>query len=762
MEWNGKTEVTNLTQALVNRLVWENGYRQVIENPTRGDAVLDVYLVRPDSSVTSSGIVQGISDHHGVTLEVDWEENFIDKQPERLIPVYSRADVISLQTFLSDRYSIWASSGSSVEVIWNNFKSIIQESVNRFVPHKLLKINSDPEYYTKNIKRLKIKVRKAYNRRKLGTKHMDQLKQLSKSLLAAKKQAHETYLKTILSKEGKCWSEFYKYVIRRRGNRESIPAIKDCNGNTTTDPAGKANLLNCYFSTIFTIGDNIPQTKGINPIKPFRIEIKTIRRRIKSIGKNKSVGPDGISGEILKMGGEVMIPYLARLLEVTINNGILPVDWKRATVVPIHKGGDRSLAENYRPVSLTSVVCKQLEHVIASYIRQVWEENDWLYEGQHGFRSGFSCESQVITVYQDIADSLDVGIRVDAIVVDFSKAFDVVPHGRLLEKIANSGIDPRIVVWIKEFLIGRSQKVRIEGELSDEVRVTSGVPQGSVLGPLLFLAYINDIGENIDSNIRLFADDCIIYRKIFTDEDITMLQRDVDRLGEWAVENGMKINPNKCKSICFTRTRAKVSLNYNLLSTQIPEASNCKYLGIILRRDLSWEDQVNYTVKKAWKALHFIMRILRKGTSSTKGLAYTTLVRPILEYGAACWDPHREGQKRELDRVQKKAAKFASRTRNSEWETLESRRKIARLGALYKAYCGEPAWEGIRDRLERPHYLSRVDHNHKIRCRRQKTDVGKYSFVNRTIEDWNQLPAEMLDSLPCSSTTFRKRLRKGI
>jgi hypothetical protein len=151
------------------------------------------------------------------------------------------------------------------------------------------------------------------------------------------------------------------------------------------------------------------------------------------------------------------------------------------------------------------------------------------------------------------------------------------------------------------------------------------------------------------------------------------------------------------------------------------------------------------------------MRILRKGTSSSKELAYKKLVRPILEYGAACWDPYREGQKRELDRVQKKAVKFANHKRNPEWETLESRRKIARLGALYKACCGERAWKGIGDRLERPHYLSRVDHNQKVRSRRQRTDIGKYSFVNRTIEDRNQLPAEVLVSLPCSSTTFRKK-----
>jgi len=154
-----------------------------------------------------------------------------------------------------------------------------------------------------------------------------------------------------------------------------------------------------------------------------------------------------------------------------------------------------------------------MEHVVASYLRQVWDKNDWLYEGQHGFRPGFSCEGQVIAVCQDIADSLDNGDKIDAIIIDFSKAFDLVPHGLLLTKIANSGVDSRVVVWIREFLLGRTQRVRVGGQLSAEVRVTSGVPQGSVLGPLLFLAYVNDIWRNMESTIRLFADDCVIYKK---------------------------------------------------------------------------------------------------------------------------------------------------------------------------------------------------------------------------------------------------------
>jgi hypothetical protein len=203
----------------------------------------------------------------------------------------------------------------------------------------------------------------------------------------------------------------------------------------------------------------------------------------------------------------------------------------------------------------------------------------------------------------------------------------------------------------------------VETQLSKEVKITSGVSQGSVLGPLLFLVYVNDIWRNIDSSIRLFADDCIIYKQITNKNDIEKLQKDLDTLGEWAVENRMKINSGKSKAKRFTKAQVKNPLDYSLGVQKIPGASSCKCLGIILRSDLNWVDQVNYTAQKACKSLHFLMCVLKKENSNTKSLAYASLVSRILEYGSACWDPCRKVQINALDRVQKIAAQFTNHTK---------------------------------------------------------------------------------------------------
>ncbi|KAJ4447467.1 hypothetical protein ANN_09474 [Periplaneta americana] len=239
----------------------------------------------------------------------------------------------------------------------------------------------------------------------------------------------------------------------------------------------------------------------------------------------------------------------------------------------------------------------------------------------------------------------------------------------------------------------------------------------------------------ITSNVRLFADDCIIYRKIRNNSDVESIQTDLNNIYNWALKHRMKINGSKSKSIIFCKTREETSLNYEFSGVVIPQEQCCKYLGVYLNSKLSWGEHVDNVTGKAWRALHFIMRILRKANPKSREIAYLTLVRPLMEYGTTCWDPYRIYQINSLERIQYRAAKFVKGKREDgndtikelKWETLENRRRKTRITSLYRAHLGQKAWVDITARLEKPTYYGRNDHDFKIKCRKQKTDVEVYS-----------------------------------
>jgi hypothetical protein len=207
-DWKGNAEGAHETEIFLKILIWDDGYTQVVESPTQGDALMDVYPVRPEVSLIACNFVPGISDHCAVLLEIDWVIPGPETQIGRLVPVYNKTDISGLKTFPREKFSKWVGNGTSVEEIWNNYKGIVFEGIKQFVPHKTLRSNPYPEYYNREVKRLKRKVREAYKKRKSGEPYQIELQRLSKQLLAAKKNAQETFLRTVLQNEGKCWTKF--------------------------------------------------------------------------------------------------------------------------------------------------------------------------------------------------------------------------------------------------------------------------------------------------------------------------------------------------------------------------------------------------------------------------------------------------------------------------------------------------------------------------------------------------------------------------
>ena len=277
--------------------------------------------------------------------------------------------------------------------------------------------------------------------------------------------------------------------------------------------------------------------------------------------------------------------------------------------------------------------------VCSSLMKHAQAENI-LYPLQHGFREKRSCETQLLEFTQDIVNNMQEGHQTDVCVLDFSKAFDKVGHKRLGQKLEWYGVEDSTNKWIGSFLSGRTQSVVVDGESSSTVPVISGVPQGSVLGPCLFLFYINDISAGLTSTTRLFADDTMIYLAVKGEADAKVIQDDLNKLAAWETTWMMEFHPDKCEVISITRKRKPIHYPYTLRGHLLKHVDHVKYLGVTISHDLRWDKHINNITAKATKSLNFLRRNVNINNSKIKGHAYQALVRPVLEYGSTVWDPH--------------------------------------------------------------------------------------------------------------------------
>ena len=356
---------------------------------------------------------------------------------------------------------------------------------------------------------------------------------------------------------------------------------------------------------------------------------------------------------------------------------------------------------------------------------------------------------------EEISRALDNHHQIDMLILDFSKAFDTVPHQRLLGKIDHYGIRDHTKNWIKTWLTSRSQRVVVDGEASETIRVDSGVPQGTVLGPLMFLLYINDIGENISSNIKLFADDCLLFRKINKTEDTQALQEDLSKLGNWTGKWQMLFNARKCYTMRIHRKQQPIIHNYIMGGEVLATVSSQPYLGMEIHEKLSWKPHIKAVAAKANRTLAFIRRNLSLCSTSIKKQAYTTLVRSQLEYGAAIWDPYRQNQIDNLEKVQRRGIRFITGNYSREdsvtamrlnigLPTLQERRLQSRLVMMFKILHHQIA-------IPLPDYITNKGRatrsQHPLRFTRLSTssDSYKYSFFPRTMKDWDELPLNIIE-----------------
>ena len=341
------------------------------------------------------------------------------------------------------------------------------------------------------------------------------------------------------------------------------------------------------------LGD-VPLCDGRNRViesglEQIMITEERVRKALRSLRGDKSPGVDGIGPRLLvHIQDEVCLP-ISILFNKSMSEGKVPDDWRRANIVPIFKAGSRNKPENFRPVSLASQVCKLFEGLMRDDIVDHLERKGLLNISQHGFRKGRSCLTNLLSFLEEVTEKLDARNSIDVVYLDFAKAFDKVPHKRLINKVRSFGIGGQLLRWIESWLTDRLQRVGCEVAWSDWERVLSGIPQGSVLGPILFLMFIDDLDEGLTSRILKFADDSKIFRVVNGPEDRNALQEDLRRLSDWSEVWQMKFNVDKCK-VMHLGLRS-LHWNYSMGGKHLKEVTEERGLGVIVNNDLKVEAQ---------------------------------------------------------------------------------------------------------------------------------------------------------------------------
>ena len=585
-------------------------------------------------------------------------------------------------------------------------------------------------------------------------------KALKKETRNENRKAYQAYMKSLLD-EDMSNKKLWKLIKTRRHDPVGVSPLLN-NDLIHSCDKDKAEILNDQFCSVFVTNETPPNPNSAKPILQFNktmpcisINENGIEKLLHGLQANKASGPDGIPPRLLKLVAPEISPALAKLFEASLSSGKIPSAWKHAIVQPVFKKGDRSQPGNYRPISLTCICCKVLEHIVRTAITDHLEANNILTNSQYGFRKNRSCETQLIQATDEFTAELDKGGQTDVILLDFAKAFDKVPHQRLLLKLELIGIDEKTVKWIKSFLQDRTQEVVVGDERSKIGKVTSGVPQGSVLGPTLFLVYINDLPDNLKSNVYLFADDTLISKKITSTADCNILNEDLRLLQNWESKWLMSFNVSKCNVLSITNKRDPITFDYQLHDQTLQRVKSAKYLGVELTEHMKWDKHVRNITSKANKTSAFINRNLKGSSIGTQLACFKSLARPILEYASTVWDPHYKKDIDALENIQKRAARritndfsrHSSATnlvRNLGLDTLEKRRRCDKAVMFHKIYHQKTC-------IRIPNYITPKKrktrgHENQLIQPQTKTDTYRHSFFPSAIKLWNNLPDDVAET----------------
>ena len=732
---------------------------QTVNFTTRLNSTLDLILTNRPGLIESCEPLPGFSDHETAIISDIYCHPQKIKPIQKKVRLWHRANMDELQQDIKtgiENLCATHTIHTDINTLWAVFKQIITKAEEKHVPTKTTSKRFNQPWFNTACKRAVRKKKRRYKvfQRTHLKRDWSRFQGAAKDARKTCQNAYNDYLKKNIYQDKGHSKKFFAFVKSKRTDLCGVSPLVDSKNVIHTDEEKLAELLNDQFTSVFSKDDGkipMPNDPPGTKMEDITITRNGIVKLLKDLNPHKASGPDGIGARILKECAEQVVDGLVLLFNASLNQGKIPNEWKHAIVTPLYKGGNknRSKAENYRPISLTSVTSKILEHVIHSNVITHLETQGLLSDTQHGFRKKRSCETQLLQTIDTLAKAINNKDQLDSILLDFSKAFDKVSHRKLIIKMKHYGISGNILSWITDFLSNRTQCVVVRGKSSKNSPVISGVPQGTVLGPLLFLIYINDMPSKVKSRIALFADDAYLYRSIKSPEDTKQLQNDLNELVTWENDWSMSFHPDKCFVLRITNKHKIIDSTYEIHGKQLKLVNKAKYLGVVIAHNLSWKHHINSITAKATNTRLFLQRNLPKSDKETRLTCYKTFIRPIVEYACTVWDPvENQSLIKQVEMIQRKSIRWIM----NEWsydispnelrkslkmETLECRRYKAKLNMLNDIVAGRK-------------FIDPNIHPTRQRCTNVKYQpiqgrILSYSnsYFPSVVKCWNKLPSKV-------------------
>ena len=584
---------------------------------------------------------------------------------------------------------------------------------------------------------------------------------------------------------------FFSYAKQFSKLKSNIGPLKDTTGTIHSNPVKMANLLQDQYSSVFSNPNN-PLLKDTTSSLPqptstfhtFDFDENDVIEAIDEVDSCSATAENDIPAKVIKSCKTSLAKAFTLLWKDSFNCSVIPKCYKEQTIAPIHKKDSKSDPANYRPISLTSHVIKIYERVMRKNLVHYLEENNLLTNKQHGFRKGRSCLTQLLKTYDSILNNFMANDETDIIYLDFAKAFDKVDHALLLKKLRHLGIGGKVYEWIKSFLSDRSQTVVVDGHKSRPTIVISGVPQGTVLGPILFLIYINDLETATEvSSANSFADDTRLSHKIETVEDTTLLQSDLNHVIEWSSCNNMELHEKKFEYLSYRLpANIKISDNLPFLSSvtsystpsgvEIERKHLVRDLGIHLSDDFTWTPHINKMVGSARNMAAWALGVFRDRSKPVMLQLYKSLIRSKLEYCCPLWNPWLVKDIQSIEDVQRHFTKRISGMSNmTYWDRLASL-QLYSLQRRRERYILIHTWKVIQGIVPNDLNMTFFQHpRHGIRTKvpalnKEATSKAKTYYDNsfhvKAAKLWNILPPYVKDhkSLDAFKTALSAFLNK--